>query len=92
VSRRAAYEKKMSSATVVDAEAMISGYEREIAEYKHRVQLMEKKEIERLAKESEYREELAGNHGKPKAFFQVPKLTTKTRSNNRRLSKLLYHQ
>lgn len=45
---------------------MISGYEREIENYKHRIQLLEQEEIQRMAKESEYREELANNHGKPK--------------------------
>lgn len=34
--------------------------------------LLEKNEVERIAKEVAYREELAANHGKPKEYFKVP--------------------
>jgi len=84
VVRRAAFEKKMSTQSMCGAEALISGYAREIAGYKYRMQRMEQDEIERLAKESRYREELADNHGKPKDYFKVPGLATRVRSFSRR--------
>jgi len=67
---------------------MIDNYRRELEEYKLRLLQMEKVEIQRMAKESAYEEELFNNHGKPLTFFQVPKLATRTRSNSRRFRKL----
>jgi len=50
---------------------------------------MEQKEIHRLAKESQFREELADNHGKPLSYFKVPNLATRERSQASRYMKLV---
>ena len=42
-----------------------------------------------MAKETEYKEELFNNHGKPISYFKVPQLATRTRSNSRRFHKLV---
>jgi len=62
------------------ATELIESYHQEIKDYKHRIQLLEQEEIKRMAKESEYREELANNHGKPLSFFKTPNLATRERS------------
>jgi len=59
---------------------MIQEYEKELEEYRLRLLEMEQAEIQRLAEEAAYKEELAKNGGKPLSYFQVPKLNTKTRS------------
>lgn len=41
-----------------------------------------------MAKESDYREELAYNHGKPLSFFKAPNLATRERSQLQRYRKL----
>lgn len=41
-----------------------------------------------MAKESDYREELANNHGKPLSFFKIPNLATRERSQMQRYRKL----
>jgi len=41
VSRRAAFERKMSSNSVSGIHDMISGYENEISEFKHRLEVLE---------------------------------------------------
>ena len=48
---------------------MITDYEQELSEWKNRLHLMEKAELERLTKEQAYAEELASNNGKPKSYF-----------------------
>ena len=62
------------------AKQLIQSYYQEIKDYKYRIQLLEQEEIKRLAKESDYREELANNHGKPLSFFKAPNLVTRERS------------
>jgi len=49
---------------------------------------LEQAEVNRLARENAYAEELYNNHGKPKTYFKVPKLATRVRSNSRRFKKL----
>jgi len=45
-----------------------------------------------MAKESDYREELANNHGKPLSFFKIPNLATRERSQLQRYRKLKNNQ
>ena len=92
VSRRAAFERKLSSQSVQNVETMVNEYQKELDHWKHRLHLLEQEEVKRLQKESEHREELFNNHGKPKAFFQVPLLQTRARSNSRRFRKLTAQQ
>lgn len=88
VSRRAAFERKLSSNSVSGIHNMIEGYETEIKEFKHRLELLEQKEVQRLAEEAAQREELFNNHGKSKSYFLVPNLATRARSNSRRFRQL----
>merc|ERR1712045_20121 len=44
--------------------------------YKERIAVMQMADVERLQQEIAYREELAENHGKPKAYWKVPALNT----------------
>lgn len=70
------------------ATELIENYHQEIKDYKHRIQLLEQDEIQRMAKEADYREELANNHGKPLSFFKAPSLATRERSQQQRYRKL----
>lgn len=69
VSRKAAFERKLSAQSISSAKDMISQYERELTEYKIRLWQLESNEVQRMAKAAAYKQELADNHGKPKAFF-----------------------
>jgi hypothetical protein len=88
VSRKAGFERKLSNQSIHCVNELIKNYEREIKEYKFRIQKLEAAEIKRLSKEVEYKEELANNHGKPKSYFKVPALFTRVRSSSRRIRKL----
>lgn len=88
VSRKAAFERKLTNKSINNAKETISQYESELTEFKIRLYQMEAAELQRRGKEAAYAEELANNHGKPKSFFQAPNLSTRVRSNSRRLSKL----
>ena len=74
------------------ATELIENYHQEIKDYKHRIQLLEQDEIQRMAKEADYREELANNHGKPLSFFKAPNLATRERSQQQRYRKLKNNQ
>lgn len=72
VSRRAAFEKKLSTQSIAGIQDMIKDYENELSQYKHRLMILEQTELHRLGEEAAKREELAYNHGKPLSFFKVP--------------------
>jgi len=72
VSRRAAFEKKLSDQSIQKVNEMIENYKRELEEYRLRLLKLENTEIQRLAKESALKEELFNNHGKPLSYFKVP--------------------
>ena len=88
VSRRAAFERKLSSHSIANVEDMIEGYKQELSDYKHRLEVIEQGEVKKVVKELEHREELANNHGKPKNYFLTPSLATRARSNSRRFRRL----
>lgn len=67
---------------------MIEQYRREVEAHKDRLHKLEKIEIERMAKEAAYKEELFNNHGKPASYFKVPNLVTRVRSNSRRFRRI----
>lgn len=67
---------------------MVEKYQQELSQWKIRMVKLEQAEVNRLAKENAYAEELYNNHGKPKTYFKVPKLATRVRSNSRRFKKL----
>ena len=92
VSRRAAFERKLSNQSIQNVTDMIKNYEREIKGYKYRINQLEQAEIKRIGKEVEYKEELANNHGKPKNYFKVPALFTRVRSSSRRIRQLRNEQ
>ena len=49
---------------------------------------MEEKEVQRLKKEKEIKEERFENHGRLKSYFQVPNLSLRSRSNTKRFHEL----
>ena len=69
VSRKAAFERKLSNRSINTTKEMISQYERELTEFKIRLYQLEAAEVHRRGKVAAYAEELANNHGKPKSFF-----------------------
>ncbi len=90
VSRRAAFQKKMSTQSIQDVGELIQSYNEEERNYRFRMNKLEQAEIQRLAKETAYKEELWNNHGKPKSYFKAPQfaLASRVRSNSRRFKKM----
>lgn len=88
VSRRAAFSRKMTSQSIQDVGELVQSYKQEVDGYNLRIKRLEAAEVERLAKEAAYREELWNNHGKPKSYFKAPKFALAVRSNSRRIKKM----
>jgi len=76
VSKRASEVEGRSAQSISAVKDLIGDYEHEMEAYKARISRMEAAEVERLQREIAYREELAANHGKPRAFWRVPVLNT----------------
>lgn len=88
VGRRANFERKLSSHLVDNVNDMINDYKLELEGYRIRLLELEEVELQRMAGEQAYKEELANNHGKPLTYFKVPQLSTRTRSNTKRFRKI----
>jgi len=62
----------MSTQSIQDVGELIQSYNEEERNYRFRMNKLEQAEIQRLAKEAAYKEELWNNHGKPKSYFKEP--------------------